>query len=106
MDIAFNSDFQINIGFVDDDKLPIGIPDYDFVISYFVFRDSEHKVIQHDGVITNGSIVDGQLVTYVNAGTLGRGRLFRRTTLMIPDLHYPDGIRDITYEEYTGINIV
>lgn len=96
------SDFEIIVQFKDEAGAVIPVPQYDFDLSYFVFRGKIVTASQHDGVLTNCSIMeDGKLHLYFNNPQLGVGRLFRRIHLRIPDLNFPDGYRDVVSEEAT-----
>lgn len=95
------SDLEIIVRFVDYDGNAISVPEYDFELSYFVFKEKQVTASRIDGTLHNCVIDGDELHIFLDAPALGQGTLFERVCLHIPDDNFPDGFRDVVDEAAT-----
>lgn len=106
MIINKNEDIQIKVNFTDLDGNEIGVPSYDFELTYYVYGGGEIKASQIDGVLTNCSIVDDKLIIAIDAPTLTSGRLLSKRKLYVPNNYFPDGKQTIESEVTTNYTVL
>lgn len=79
----------------------------DWCIIYYVYPNRAFEASNCGGVLTNCSIVGGEIHVYINRFLFGSGRLLSRAWFSFPNEHFEDGAQDVsTIAEGTGIVIV
>lgn len=97
------SDIEIVVEFHDEEGEAIAAPLYDYEITIFSQLASA-EVTQKDGVLSPNAKVDeaGKLHIYIDNPSFGRGDLYRRSVLHIPDENFPDGEHTVVSQKLLG----
>lgn len=106
-EISLQSDLDIEVIFRDKDTGDeFKVPSYDFDLQYYVYTNKVHHIIQKDGVLSGGTIVNGRLHAFLDAPDLGCGILRVKHSISIPDNNYPDGIRTSVRSGVLDVRII
>jgi len=85
------SDIEVCVQFKDSAGVNMAPPAYNFDVEFFT--RPEYKVVkasQVAGALTNCKIQNGKLYCFFNAPALGKGQLYQRTTLYLPNNDFSD----------------
>lgn len=100
--ISRGSDFFLEVTFCDENGVEIGVPEYDFVLEYYVYSDKKFEASQRGRVLTNCSIEGKKLIVAIDKPSLDSGKLHRRAVYHIPDSRFEDGYRTLVEESIIG----
>lgn len=97
------SDIEAVVEFKDEDGQPMGIPEFDFEIIYFVKEGVSVSCGRFNGQFTpNISVIGNELHAFFDKPRLGRGVLRTRKTYHIPNQYFPDRERTVVVDGITN----
>lgn len=94
--ITNGSDIFIEVSFAQSDGSIAGIPLYDFDIEFYGCLNNKVVASKHGDVFDHCEVVgDNKLRIAIDEPNFGKGALWRRAKLHIPDMRFKDGVRTV-----------